>query len=63
MGEVSKKPVQWVCVPCGRRHGSRSPELPTWHHGRCDACGIAQPVTSARRFGLSEVPRGGDENI
>jgi hypothetical protein len=42
---------QWICSPCGRRHGRSQPELATWHDGRCDICGAAAAVTEPRDFG------------
>lgn len=57
--EGAVKPIQWICEECGRKHGNRVPEMATWHHGKCDCCGLSVPVTSGRRFGVWEVEKDG----
>lgn len=41
----------WVCSDCGRKYGSRIPELSCWHIGKCGVCGKEKPVTEPRDFG------------
>ena len=42
----------WICRPCGEKHGRRKPgQATTWHEGRCDVCGEIATVTEPRDFG------------
>lgn len=50
------KAVDWVCYPCGIRHGRVRTHLFTMRKDTCDACGDKTDVTKARDFGLYRVP-------
>jgi len=43
---------EWICGPCGRKHGKRTPLMATWHFGTCGVCAKkATPVTEPRDYG------------
>jgi DNA-directed RNA polymerase subunit RPC12/RpoP len=46
--------MNWICAKCGEKHGTRIPELTTWHNGRCDYCKQKREVTEPRDFGIKE---------
>lgn len=43
---------EWICDPCGRKYGKRTPLMATWHFGTCGVCAKkATPVTEPRDYG------------
>lgn len=50
------KPVQWLCLDCGKTH-TKFPISAgaVGHYGKCDCCGIKTSVTSARNYGVWEI--------
>lgn len=47
----------WICSPCGRKHGKRLPFLATYHDGDvCGWCGAEVPTTEPRDFGYPDPP-------
>ncbi len=53
----TKKPYpQWVCMPCGMKHGNRPPGIATWHENTCGICGAKTAVTEPRDFGHLKDP-------
>ena len=42
---------QWVCMPCGMKHGNRPPGIATWHIDECGICKKQTAVTEPRDFG------------
>jgi hypothetical protein len=42
---------QWICHPCGIRHGNRIAGIACWHFGLCGICQNETSVTEPRDFG------------
>lgn len=48
----------WICSPCGRKHGKKLPLLATYHDGdTCGWCGAEAPTTEPRDFGYPDPPK------
>lgn len=48
----------WICSPCGRKHGKKLPMLASYHEGECGWCGgVSIPVTEPRDFGYPDPPK------
>ena len=47
----------WICTECGRKYGSREPELACYHMDKCDYCGKEKlAVTEPRDYGFPQLP-------
>lgn len=48
----------WICSPCGHKHGPEVPLLASYHEGECGWCGgVNIPVTEPRDYGYPEPPK------
>jgi len=47
---MNKPYPEWTCKECGIEHGTRLPEMATWHEDKCDVCGEIKSVTEPRDF-------------
>jgi hypothetical protein len=49
---MNKRPYpEWICSPCGRKHGRREAGIASWHEGVCGLCQAKTSVTEPRDFG------------
>lgn len=43
---------QWICAPCGEKHGRKACGITSWHEGdACDICGDKTITTEPRDYG------------
>lgn len=50
---IDMKFIDWVCLDCGKKHGTRKGEIiSTCHTGTCNVCGRLTSVTEPRDFGM-----------
>jgi len=46
---------EWICDECGKKYGSRVPEISTFHYGWCEWCDEEKAVTESRDYGYPKL--------